>query len=170
MADGAAAGRGPSLHHDALPATGNHRLPAFAASTDNMVPEVNMNKLRIASAVAALTSALAFSAWGADSTSAAADGASNLDRSAQQSTTADTAQGAASSKSDAAKAADARKRTPTAAMDSATPTEKSTTDNASTKHPPTSQMDSAAPDQKLPDSAGGATTAGGGAPTALRRN
>ena len=55
-----------------------------ATSTDYMVPEVNMNKLRIASAVAALTSALAIPAWGADATNAAKDGASNIDQPVQQ--------------------------------------------------------------------------------------
>ena len=46
-----------------------------------------MNKLRIASAVAALTSALAIPAWGADATNAAKDGASNIDQPVQQSGT-----------------------------------------------------------------------------------
>ena len=63
------------------------RMIPQATSTDYMVPEVNMNKLRIASAVAALTSALAIPAWGADATNAAKDGASNIDQPVQQSGT-----------------------------------------------------------------------------------
>lgn len=106
-----------------------------------------MNKLRIASAIAALTSALALPAWGADPTNNAA---ANLDQSAtQQSTPATSA--ATGDLKDSKAAAKARKQTPTAAMDSATPTEKSTSGNsATTKHPPTTEMDRAAPDQKSP--------------------
>jgi hypothetical protein len=116
-----------------------------------MVPEVNMNKLRIASAVAALTSALALPAWGADPTN---NGAANLDQSAtQQSAPATSA--APGDLKDSKAAQKARKQTPTAAMDSATPTEKSTEkstsgNSAKTKHPPTTEMDRAAPDQKSP--------------------
>ena len=122
--------------------------PAFSVSqarrTDYMVPEVNMNKLRIASAVAALTSALALPVWGANATN---DGTANLD---QQVPSTATQQPAPTTSDSATKA---RKQTPTAAMDSATPTEKSTTGkSAATKHPPTTEMDRAAPDQKSPGS------------------
>ena len=45
------------------------------------------------------------------------------------------------------------KHPPTAIMDRATPTDKSTSEKgASTKHPPTSAMDRAAPEQKSPES------------------
>jgi hypothetical protein len=108
---------------------------------------VNMNKLRIASAVAALASALALPAWGADPTN---NGAANLDQSATQQSAPATSAATGDLKGSKA-AAKARKQTPTAAMDSATPTEKSTSGNsATTKHPPTTEMDRAAPDQKSP--------------------
>lgn len=128
-----------------------------------------MNKLRIASAIAALTSALALPAWGADSTSNAA---ANLDQqvpssATQQSTPATSA--ATGDLKDSKAAAKARKQTPTAAMDSATPTEKSTSGNsATTKHPPTTEMDRAAPDQK--GSAATGTPAAGTAPASPTRN
>jgi len=78
-----------------------------------------MNKLRIASAVAALTSALAIPAWGADATNAAKDGASNIDQPVQQSGTGDGANGTGPAGSNANQAK-ARKHPPTSAMDSAT--------------------------------------------------
>jgi len=140
-----------------------------ATSTDYMVPEVNMNKLRIASAVAALTSALAIPAWGADATNAAKDGASNIDQPVQQSGTGDGANGTGPTGSNANQAK-ARKHPPTSAMDSATPPDKTTNAKASTKHPPTSQMDRAAPDQKSPGSETDANSTGAGASPATPRN
>ena len=104
-----------------------------------------MNKLRIASTVITLASAMTFPAWAANTTDVSKDGASNLDSSVTQ-----PANGNATTPSDSkATQSKARKHPPTAAMDSATPAEKTTTDkSAATKHPPTSQMDRAAPDQK----------------------
>jgi len=126
-------------------------------STDYMVPEVNMNKLRIASAVAALASSLAFPVWGATANDATKDAAANLDQPVQTNATQQSApmtnDASGAVKQDAKAAAKARKQTPTAAMDSATPTEKSTAgQSATTKHPPTTEMDRAAPDQKSPGS------------------
>ena len=141
-----------------------------ATSTDYMVPEVNMNKLRIASAVAALTSALAIPAWGADATNAAKDGASNIDQPVQQGAP-DAAKGAAPSDAKTTRA-NPPKHPPTSAMDSATPSEKTTTDKAaSTKHPPTTRMDRAAPDEKSPGTASDADSTGAAGPsTQMRRN
>ena len=104
-----------------------------------------MNKLRIASTVIALASAVTFPAWAATTTDVNRDAASNPD-----STVTQPANGNATAPSDSkATQSKARKHPPTAAMDSATPAEKTATDkSAATKHPPTSQMDRAAPDQK----------------------
>ena len=128
-----------------------------------------MNKLRIASAAVVLASALALPAWAANANDATnKDGASNLDQSVPAAGTA--APGTVPSDSKAAQSK-ARKHPPTAAMDSATPTEKTTTDKAaSTKHAPTSQMDRAAPDQKSPPAAGDATSTGAGPSAASPRN
>lgn len=129
-----------------------------------------MNKLRIASAIAALTSALALPAWGADPTTN--NGAANLDQqvpssATQQSTAATSA--ATGDLKDSKAAAKARKQTPTAAMDSATPADKSTMGNsATTKHPPTTEMDRATPDQK--GSAATDTPAASAAPASPARN
>ena len=122
-----------------------------------------MNKLRIASTVFALASAVTFPAWAADTTDVSKDGASNLDSPVTQPANANAT---APSDSKAAQSK-ARKHPPTAAMDSATPTEKATTDkSAATKHPPTSQMDRAAPDQKSsPTGSDSSSTAAGTAPS-----
>lgn len=104
-----------------------------------------MNKLRIASTVFALASTLTFPAWAATTTDVSKDGASNLDSSVTQPANAN----AATPSDSKATQSKARKHPPTAAMDSATPAEKTTADkSAATKHPPTAQMDRAAPDQK----------------------
>ena len=105
-----------------------------ATSTDYMVPEVNMNKLRIASAVAALTSALAIPAWGADATNAAKDGVSKIDQPVQQSgpvtpRTALARRGRTQTRRSSA-------TSPTSAMDSATPPDKTTNGKASDEASP----------------------------------
>ena len=124
-----------------------------------------MNKLRIASAVAALTSALAIPAWGADATNAAA---SNIDQPVQQAAP-DAAKGSAPSDAKATRA-NPPKHPPTSAMDSATPSEKTTTGKAaSTKHPPTTRMDRAAPDEKSPGTASDANATGAAGPSTQMR-
>ena len=118
-----------------------------------------MNKLRIGSTLVALASAMTFPAWAANTTDVSKDGASNLDSSVTQS-----ANGNPAAPSDAkATQSKARKHPPTAALDSATPTEKTTTDKSGAmKHPPTSQMDRAAPEQKSsPTSSDTSSTAAG---------
>jgi len=140
-----------------------------------MVPEVNMNKLRIASTVAALTSALVLPVWGAN----AADtnnGAANLDQQVpstamQQGAPATSGSATGGTQQGSSPQAKARKQTPTAAMDSATPTEKSTAGkSAATKHPPTTEMDRAAPDQKSPGSTSSDASAPNAAPASTTRN
>lgn len=136
-----------------------------------------MDKLRIASAVAALTSALALPAWGAGVNDGAKDRAANLDQplqsmATQQATPAandDTTAGAQDSRG---AQATARKHPPTAAMDSATPNEKTTSDRSpSSKHPPTTAMDRAAPDQASPaPSAPDAASSGTSSPATKLRN
>jgi len=133
-----------------------------------MVPEVNMNKLRIAAAVAALTSALALPAWAANANDPQTVGASNIDQPVQQ--PADTA--ARAGQSDAKPSqANPRKHPPTSAMDSATPSDKPTSEKpASNKHPPTTRMDRAAPDEKSPAAPSDANSTGPGASAASPRN
>jgi len=134
-----------------------------------------MKKLRIASAVAALTSALALPVWGATANDTS-NSAANLDQtvpsaSTQQASPATGNAGATGAQQDS-KAARARSREhpPTAAMDRATPTDKSDS-AASVKHPPTSQMDAATPDQKSPASAApDAASSGTSIPTTKIRN
>lgn len=130
-----------------------------------MVPEVNMNKLRIASTVAALTSAMTFCVWAAGPTGATKDGASNIDQPVQQAGPTDT-----TARSDAKTSqANPRKHPPTSAMDSATPSNKTTTDKAAgNKHPPTTRMDRAAPDEKSPATPSDASPTG--APAVSPRN
>src|SRR5438046_3134429 len=112
-----------------------HAIPAGAfpgvagTSTDYMVPEVNMNKLRIASAVAALTAALALPAWGANTTDATSNSTANLDQPVPSTSTQPTApatgdNATGGTQQGSTSKANARKHPPTAAMDSATPTEK----------------------------------------------
>ena len=113
-----------------------------------------MNNLRIAAMVAAMTSALALPAVGANAADATNNGAANLDQqvpsSASQQPGSDATSGA---QQNTPARANARKHPPTAAMDSATPADKATTSkSAATKHPPTTEMDRAAPDQKSPGS------------------
>jgi hypothetical protein len=144
-----------------------------AASTDYMVPEVNMNKLRIASAVAALTAALVLPAWGADATS---NGTANLDQQVPSTSTQPTApatsdSATAGTQQGSNSKANPRKHPPTAAMDSATPTEKTPTGkSAATKHPPTTQMDRAAPDEKSPGSTSSDSSTTSSAPASTTRN
>ena len=125
-----------------------------------------MNKLRIASTVIALASAVTFPAWAANTTDVSKDGASNLDSSVTQPANAN-----ATAPSDTkATQSKAKKHPPTAAMDSATPSEKTKTDkSAATKHPPTSQMDRAAPDQKS-SSTSSDTSAAPGTSSAAPKN
>ena len=124
-----------------------------------MVPEANMNKLRIASTVIALASAMTFPTWAANTTDVSKDGASNLGSSVTQPANAN-APAPSDSKATQSKV---RKHPPTAAMDSATPAEKTTTDkSAATKHPPTSQMDRAAPDQKSSTTSSDTSSTGSG--------
>ncbi|HKP67601.1 MAG TPA: hypothetical protein VJX31_13300 [Casimicrobiaceae bacterium] len=126
-----------------------------------------MNKLRIASTVIALASAITFPAWAANTTDVSKDGASNLDSAVTQPANAN-ATAPADSKATQSKA---RKHPPTAAMDSATPAEKTTTDkSAATKHPPTSQMDRAAPDQKSSPTSSDTSSTGPGTSAAAPRN
>lgn len=134
-----------------------------------------MNKLRSASAVAALASSLAFPVWGATANDATKDGAANLDQPVQtnaaQQSAPMTNDAAGAAKQDSKAAAKARKQTPTAAMDSATPTEKSTTGKSTaTKHPPTTEMDRAAPDQKSPGSTSSDTPPASAAPASKTSN
>jgi len=125
-----------------------------------------MNKLRIASTVIALASAVTFPAWAANTTDVSKDGASNLDSSVTQSANGNAAAAPSDSKATQSKA---RKHPPTAAMDSATPAEKTTTDkSAATKHPPTSQMDRAAPDQKSSPTSSDTSSTGSGTSSAPR--
>jgi hypothetical protein len=140
-----------------------------------MVPEVNMNKLRIASAIAALTSALALPAWGADTTDATNNNPANLDK--QVPSTATPQSGAATSDSatggqqGSKDQANGDKHPPTAVMDSVTPAGKTTTPkSAAEKHPPTSQMDRAAPDQKSPGSTTSDTSPASAGDTSTRPN
>jgi hypothetical protein len=127
-----------------------------------------------------LASSLAFPVWAANASDATKDGASNIDQPVQSNATQqaapvtnDAAGGAkqGGAKQDSNAAAKARKQTPTAAMDSATPTEKSTTGkSAATKHPPTTEMDRAAPDQKSPGSTSSDTPPAAAAPASTTRN
>jgi hypothetical protein len=106
----------------------------------------------------------------------ASNRAANLDQSAPsasgQQSPAATGDTTSTGASQDAKGAQARSREhpPTAAMDRATPTDKSDS-SASVKHPPTSQMDGATPDQKAPASASpDAASSGTSIPTAKTRN
>jgi len=135
-----------------------------------------MNKLRIASAVAALTAALALPAWGANTTDATSNSTANLDQPVPSTSTQPTApatgdNATGGTQQGSTSKANARKHPPTAAMDSATPTEKTTTDkSAGTKHPPTSQMDRAAPDEKSPGSTSSDSSTTSSAPASTTRN
>jgi hypothetical protein len=121
-----------------------------------MVPEVNMSKLKIASAVVALSSVLALPAWSAD-TNAPANLDAQVPATGQPSATP--TDGTTGSNSGAGGSrATPQKHPPTAAMDTATPTDKSPTKAKAAKHPPTGQMDSAAPDQKSPATSSAAQT------------
>jgi len=125
-----------------------------------------MKRLRIASMVIALGSAVTFPTWAASTTDVNKDGASNLDSPVTQPANANAA-APADSKATQSKA---RKHPPTAAMDSATPAEKTTDKSAATKHPPTSQMDRAAPDQKSSPTSSDASSTGPGTSSAAPRN
>ena len=128
-----------------------------------------MNKLRIASALAAFTSVLALPALGAGSNDPP-NSAANLDAKVPANATqpAAPAPDGATGTTNAAGAAHAnpQKHPPTAAMDSATPTEKTPDSASAMKHAPTNQMDNAAPDQKsLPASPADAASSGSRIPT-----
>jgi len=132
-----------------------------------------MNKLRIASAVAALTAAFALPAWGADATS---NGTANLDQQVPSTSTQPTAPATSDgatvgTQPGSNSKANPRKHPPTAAMDSATPTDKTPTGkSAATKHPPTTQMDRAAPDEKSPGSTSSDSSTTSSAPASTTRN
>ena len=130
---------------------------------------------RIASAVAALTSALALPVWGANTADAPTNGAANLDQqvpstATQQAAPASIDSATGGAQKDSNDAAKARKQTPTAAMDRATPADKATDRSAATKHPPTTEMDRAVPDQKSTGTTSSDTPPASAGPASTTRN
>jgi hypothetical protein len=120
-----------------------------------------MNRLVLARVLPAIALALALPAWAiGPSDEAKENGAKSSSDQAKPASTGSDASTSTATQGDMQKAQRQRKGSageqkahgPTAAMDRATPTEKSDIDDASAKHPPTVRMDRSTADQKSPAS------------------
>ena len=117
-----------------------------------LTQETAMNRSHLARILPAVALALVLPAsGGTPSDQAKENGTTTLSDQANQSTSRSDASTPMQSDSGKAQVKGAKKKAhgPTAIMDRATPTEKSTND-ASAKHPPTVRMDQSTPDQKSP--------------------
>jgi hypothetical protein len=117
--------------------------------------EGTMKRSRIATALSAVTFALglpALSHANGQANNAAAD-LSAPTQTAQSASTMNTTGGDTTSASDVKTPPNGvKKHPPTAAMDQATPREKSAPGKSAAKHPPTAAMDSATPQERSPGS------------------
>ena len=127
-----------------------------------------MSKLRLAVVLPTFVIGLALPAWAAgapseqtpNSDAAAQSGQARTDTSKDADSPKDS--GSAKSPDASVKGKNTKSRGPTAAMDRATPTEKSPEmQGNSPKHPPTARMDQATPAQKSPDATSSPTQASG---------
>jgi hypothetical protein len=132
-----------------------------------------MSKLRLAVVLATFVIGLALPAWAVgapseqtpNSDAAAQSGQARTDTSKD----ADSTKDSESTKSPGAKGKNTKSRGPTAAMDRATPMEKSPEmQGNSPKHPPTARMDQATPAQKSPSASAPQASGSEGDPPATK--
>jgi len=123
--------------------------------------EVEMKRSYIAALIAASTLGCALPAWAVGPSQDAQDPTvkGHADQARQESTPMPSNTSPEQSAQSQSDQSNASKHPPTAVMDRATPTEKSTDEGGTPgKHPPSRVMERAAPDQKSPNSSGSQST------------